>query len=122
MGEEIIKYKDKVEKLFIAKDIDVRLKSTTKEVEITTKHIVVNGKKGFDSQRVVSVECDWQLRIPLACIQNIFLQSFKAEGLMQFHKDAVGLEAMMDGVLMNYAIFTKHPDDLCKAIEDSIPQ
>ena len=122
MGEEIIKYKDKVEKLFIAKDIDVRLKSTTKEVEITTKHIVVNGKKGFDSQRVVSVECDWQLRIPLGCIQNIFLQSFKAEGLMQFHKDAVGLEAMMDGVLMNYAIFTKHPDDLCKAIEDSIPQ
>ena len=122
MCDETIKYRDNVDKLFIAKDIDVRLKSTTKNVEITTKNIIVHGKKGFDSQRVVSVECDWQLRIPLANIRNVFVQSFKAEGLMHFHKDAVGVEAKVDGVLMNYAIFTKHPEDLSRAIEDSIPR
>ena len=127
MSDETIKYTDKytdkVEKLYITKDIDVRKKTTTKNVEVTSENLVVNGKKGHEpGQYVISPWSNWQLKIPLASIKNVFLHSFKAEGLMYFDKEAVGVEATVDGVLMNYAIFTKHPDDLCKAIEDSIPQ
>ena len=122
MADETLKYKDQVSNLLIAKEIDFKVKPMAKSIQITTKNIVINGKEGRDPSNIVKpnfpIDCDWQLTVPLGSITSIYLYSFKAESLMHFHKDAVGIEAKIDGVVMNYAIFTKHPEDLSKMIED----
>ena len=114
MCEEM--YKGKFYGLVIAKDIDVKLKHKTKHVEVTNTKISIIGKREGLTTTRTRLSCDWKITIPLVDIKNLHSQSFKAQGLMNFHKDVVGVEAMIDGVLMNYAIFSKDSDGLFKAI------
>ena len=128
MAEEITKYDGKVERFMIIKALTTSFKYKPKHVKVTSESIFVDGKdelyhgpnRGLTGN-IDSFVCDWTLQIPLAKVKNVFYQSFKAEGVLNHHKDAVGVEAKVDGSLMNYAIFTKHPDALFRVIEDSRP-
>ena len=116
MAEEISKYEGKVEQFVIVKALKTKIKKKPKLIKVTSESIFVDGEKEY-----LFGWMDWTLQIPLASVKNVFYQSFKAEGVLNHHKDAVGVEAKVDGSLMNYAIFTKHPDALFRVIEDSRP-
>ena len=54
-------------------------------------------------------------------IVNIHYESFKAEGAMHYHVEAVGIDAKVDDLMMSYAIFTDNPYDLFQIIQSSRP-
>ena len=127
MTEEIIVYEGKVEKFILSKEFQrVIAKEEPKIIKVSSANIVIEGKRepywptNCQGRRAHwYVQSDWDLTIPLANVRDVFFQSFKAEGVMNYHKEAVGLEAYIDGTILHYAIFTKNPDDLFKTIHDS---
>ena len=127
MAEEITRYEGKVEKFILTKDLLSITKNKPKCVIVTSTNIVVSGKKEpFRPIKPIGIHNDWQidtdwdLTIPLHSIRDVFYQSFKAEGVMNHHNEAVGIEATIDGALMNYAIFDKKHDQLFKVIQGLI--
>ena len=125
MAEEIIKYENKVKRLLIGWQYSSHFKIGPKKVKVTTSSIVITGKGIVGTSGQVGatfpekVEMAWDVTIPFDSIVNIHLESFKAEGAMHYHRDAVGIEARLDGVLLSYAIFTSHPHDLFQIIQSS---
>ena len=126
MVEGITRYEGKVEKLIIAKGLHSISKNRPNCVKVSSTNIVVSGKNkplrpiqpgGIHNDW--NSETDWDLTIPLPCVRNVFFQSYKAEGVMNYHKEVIGVEATIDGSLMNYAIFDRNPDELFKVIQES---
>ena len=90
-------------------------------MKVTSKNIILDGKKETFVRHTKQIKCNWDITIPLSSIKNVFYQSFKAEGAMNYDKDAVGVEAVIDGALMNYAILVDKPEPLFQAIQDARP-
>ena len=126
MAQEIIKYEAKVKKLLYTWQYSSNFKMGPKKVKVTSTSIVISGD-GYVHNKSPghyneSVQCPWDLTIPIDCIVNIHHESFKAEGAMHYHKDAVGIDVKIDDSIMNYAIFTNHAKDLFQVIQNSRPQ
>jgi len=131
MAGEIVKYEAKVKKLLYTCQYSntSSFKIRPKKIKVTSSSIVINGEGMIDNKGAIStnknmyesVVSTWDVTIPMADIVNMHNESFKAEGAMHYHKDAVGIDAKIDGLIMSYAIFTDHAHDLFKIIQSSRP-
>ena len=121
MADEITRYDGKVKTLLLARELKSKLKWDPKHVKVTSKNIILDGKKETFQVYSKAIKCDWDITISLSSIKNVFYQSFKAEGAMNYDKDAVGVEAVIDGALINYAILVDKPEPLFQVIQDSRP-
>ena len=128
MAGEIIKYEDFVKKLLYTWQYFSNFKLGPKKVKVTSSSIVISGdgivhnKSQGNHHWHESVQSTWDVKIPIDCIVNIHHESFKAEGAMHYHKDAVGIDVKIDDSIMNYAIFTNNAKDLFQVIHNSRPQ
>ena len=128
MAQEITRYETKVKTFLLSREFHTIAKQKPRHIKVTSTSIVIDGKnepyyptKDRRVQCAALIDCHWNLTIPLDSIRDVFYQKFKAEGVMNNHRMAVGVEAIVDGALTNYAIFTDHTDDLFKIIQDSKP-
>ena len=124
MAEELIKYEDKVKKLLITNQHSSSFKLGPKTIKVTSSSIVIDGAGVIQTVGVMNnsnysehIQSTWNITISLASIVNIYQESFKAEWAMHYHKNAVGIDAKIDDMLMSYAIFTHHPHDLFQIIQ-----
>ena len=140
MAQDITQFEAKVDKFLLSREFQTICKNDPKHVRVTSTHIEIDGmnepfgpkndgpkNESFGPHRRSTppkwrINVTWDLTIPLANIRDVFYSSFKAEGAMNYHKDAVGVEAFIDGSVINYAIFTKHPAHLFKVIQDARTQ
>ena len=128
MAQAVTRYETKVKTFLLSRDFNTISKKKPNHVKVTSSNIVIDGKEEPylpTNERVVKIncptkiDCNWDLTIPLNSIRDVFYQAFKAEGVRNHHKMAVGVEAEIDGAVINYAILTDHPDELFRAIQDS---